>query len=221
MQVQVFNPAQVIAGRRTCMAELALGVFVPGFSMTFSRNEEIFGEEEAAEFVYKVLSGVVRTTRLLDDGRRQIVAFHMPGDVFGLEVGPTHRFSAEAVGCCELALVRRTVLDKTTQNDPAAWRAVWTLTALDLERMQDHMVLLGRKTAAEKVEAFLADMSARAPASDGVELPMSRTDIADYLGLTIETVSRILSQMEREHRIARATSRHVVLCDRRLLQAAA
>ncbi len=202
-------------------APFAAGVHAPGFCMTFSRNEEIFGEDEQAEFAYKVVSGVVRTLRFLDDGRRLIVGFHMPGEVFGMELCETHRTSAEAVGCCEVMLVRRVALQKAAAIDPAVGAGLWALTDQHLQRTQSHMMLLGRRTAAERVEAFLADMAERAPACDGVDLPMSRTDIADYLGLTIETVSRILSQMEREHRINRATSRHVVLCDRRLLQAAA
>ncbi|MDG2520257.1 helix-turn-helix domain-containing protein [Caulobacter segnis] len=202
-------------------ALFAAGVDVAGFCMTFSRNEEIFGEDEPAEFAYKVVSGVVRTLRFLDDGRRLVVGFHMPGEVFGMELCPTHRTSAEAVGACEVMLVRRVALQKAAACDPAVGAGLWALTDQHLQCTQAHMMLLGRRTAAERVEAFLADMAERAPACDGVDLPMSRTDIADYLGLTIETVSRILSQMERENRINRATSRHVVLCDRRLLQAAA
>ena len=205
-------PATGAMGSRD--VQVLAGLNLPGFVMSFSRNEELFGEEEPADFVYRVISGAVRTTRLLSDGRRQVAAFHLPGDVFGLELGEAHRFSAEAVADCEIALIRRSAVERLAEWDGAAARRLWRLTARDLEQLQDHMVLLGRKSAVERVAAFLLEMAERAPAGDGLDLPMSRTDIADYLGLTIETVSRTLTQLERDGMIALPTSRHIVLHDR-------
>ena len=92
--------------------EISPHLALPGFVMGFAQNEEIFGEEEETAFVYKVVSGAVRTTRLLSDGRRQIGAFYMAGEVFGLEAGPAHRFSAEAIAPSEIALIRRSALEQ-------------------------------------------------------------------------------------------------------------
>ncbi|MGH7024126.1 MAG: helix-turn-helix domain-containing protein [Caulobacteraceae bacterium] len=192
------------------LIEIANGLALPGFVMTFDPNEEIFGEEEPADFVYKVVSGAVRTTRLLSDGRRQIGAFHMAGDVFGLEAGETHRFSAEAIAPSEIALVRRVALDRAADRDTAAARELWALTSRELEDLQDHMLLLGRKNAAERVGSFLLKL-ARRGASAIIELPMSRGDIADHLGLTLETVSRTLSQFARQQTISLPSARQVVV----------
>jgi len=204
---------------RNMLIEIAPGVSLPCFTMTFSANEEIFGEEEEADFVYKVVSGAVRTTRLMSDGRRQIGAFYMPGDVFGLECGDIHRFSAEAVANCEIALVRRPALERLAQYDVAAARQLWSLTSHELGDLQDHMLLLGRKNAAERVGSFLVKLAKRGH-SMVVELPMTRCDIADHLGLTLETVSRTLNQMARDHAIALPSARRVVLRDLDALSAA-
>jgi CRP/FNR family nitrogen fixation transcriptional regulator len=194
------------------LIEIAADLALPGFAMNFDPNEEIFGEEEPADFVYKVISGAVRTTRLLSDGRRQIGAFRLPGDVFGLECGEVHRCSAEAVAPSEIALVRRTALERAAERDSGAARGLWSLTSHELEDLKDHMLLLGRKNAAERVGSFLLKLAARA-SSAIVELPMSRGDIADYLGLTLETVSRTLSQLVRDQTISLPSARRVVLRD--------
>ena len=201
----------VQAGKRV---QLAPGLDIAGFTLRFDRNEEIFGEEEEADFVYKVISGAVRDVRILSDGRRQIGAFHLPGEVFGLECGKTHAYSAEAVIDSEIALVRRSALDKAAECSGGAGRKLWDITARDLQRLQDHMLLLGRKSAMERVASFLMRMASRGGEGNVADLPMSRSDIADYLGLTIETVSRTLTQMVRDHLIVMATSRHILLADR-------
>jgi CRP/FNR family nitrogen fixation transcriptional regulator len=200
-------PVVVAAGREI---EIAQDLNLPGFIMGFAPNEEIFGEEEPTDFVYKVISGAVRTTRFLSDGRRQIDGFHLSGDVFGLERGEAHRFSAEAIGECEVALVRRKAVERAAESDVAAARRLWSLAADNLEQLQDHMLLLSRKNAAERVGAFLLELSARANCRM-VDLPMSRGDIADYLGLTLETVSRTFSQFAREGLIELPTPRRVVI----------
>jgi len=187
--------------------------------MGFARNEEIFGEEEPADFVYKVASGAVRTTRFLCDGRRQIEAFHLPGDVFGLERGEVHRFSAEALTNCQIMVIRRSALDRAVERDCAAARELWVLTSQDLERIQEHMLVLSRKNAAERVASFLLKLADRR-GSDAVELPMSRGDIADHLGLTIETVSRTMTQFERDQVIALPNTRQAILKNRAALLAA-
>lgn len=200
---------------------LAPGLDMPGFIMSFEQDEEIFGEGEAADFVYKVISGVVRTHRLLDDGRRQICGFHFPGDVFGLELDQTHSATAEAVGGCEIALVRRAALDRSAAASAGAARELWRLASRNVQRLQRHLVVLGRKTAVERVVTFLLALAERG-GGNKVGIPMSRVDIADYLGLTIETVSRTLSQLERDAAITLSNAREIVLEDRsRLDQLAA
>ncbi len=200
--------AQTGSPRTPNIVNLTPRLALAAFEMTFSTNEEIFAEEETADFVYKVISGAVRTTRLLSDGRRQIVDFHLEGDVFGLELGSTHRFSAEAIGETRLALVRRSVLLRAVDEDRSAARELWMLTSRELEGLQDHMLLLGRKSASERVASFLLRLSGHAK-SDNIDLPMSRGDIADHLGLTLETVSRTLSQFSRDGLIELPSARRV------------
>ena len=214
LQAQVGSAPHAVGGQTGKSIELAPGVALAGFTMRFERNEEVFAEEEEADFVYKVISGAVRDVRVLSDGRRQIGAFHLAGDVFGLECGETHLYSAEAVVDSEVALVRRSVLDRAAEADGAAARKLWGLTALDLQTLQDHMLLLGRKTALERVACFLMRLSSRSLSGAALDLPMSRSDIADYLGLTIETVSRTFTQLERDGAISIPTSRHILLHDR-------
>lgn len=165
-----------------------------GVRMTFAKDEEICAQDEEARVIYRIVSGVVRTTRLLSDGRRQIGDFYHSGDLFGLEAGPRHRYSAEALCDCVVQAVKRTALHAQGQ-DAALDRAIWDATRRELERAHDHVLLLGRKTACEKVATFLMDLAQRGP-EEKVELPMGRQDIADYLGLTIETVSRTLTQLQ-------------------------
>lgn len=186
---------------------------LPATVMTYGRNEEIYGEGEPAEFVYKVVQGAVRTARYLEDGRRQVGAFYLPGDILGVETGGLHRFSAEAVERTELLIIKRSALEKAVSEDPRAARQLWALTSAQLEQMQDQLLLLGRKSALERVAAFLLEMSRRKPVKGAIDLPMSRNDIADYLGLTIETVSRTFTQLERARAIALLSSRRIILND--------
>ena len=185
----------------------------------FARGEEVFAEGDAGTFFYKVVSGTVRTGKLLTDGRRQIDAFHLAGDVFGLESGDCHRFTAEAVDDVVVIAYRRSRFASLVHDDPTFGELLMASMLTSLDRAHDHMVLLGRKTALEKVVSFLLDMARRRPGADKVVLPMQRTDIADHLGLTIETVSRTLTQMVRDGliRLAKA-GRTVILVDKVRLQ---
>ena len=187
-----------------------------GAPMPFTRNAEIYGENEPAEYLYKVVTGSVRTYKVLNDGRRQIGAFYLPGDVFGLEVGDEHTFSAEAVVDSKVLVIKRSALVSLAERDNEVARQLWTMTAGELQRVQDHILLL-IKTAQERVAGFLLEMAARGAAGNEIELPMSRQDIADYLGLTIETVSRTLTQLENSAAIAVPTSRRIVLRNRAAL----
>ncbi|KQY29959.1 Crp/Fnr family transcriptional regulator [Caulobacter sp. Root1455] len=168
-----------------------------GGVLRFAVGEEIYAQEEEADLIYRVVSGAVRATRLLSDGRRQISDFYFPGDLFGLEIGLVHRAAAEALGDVEVLVVKRRALKLLGEDGVQLERMIWQATGEHLERAHDHMLLLGRKSACEKVACFLSDISDRCAAPWAV-LPMSRQDIADYLGLTIETVSRMVTQLQQE-----------------------
>jgi CRP/FNR family transcriptional regulator, nitrogen fixation regulation protein len=181
-----------------------------GSQMKFGPNAEIFGEGEPAEYVYKVVKGAVRTCKILSDGRRQIGGFYLPGDIFGLEIGKEHQFSADAINGVTVLVVRRSAIVSLAERDCDAARELWSFTGRELKRVQEHILLLV-KSAQQRVASFLLEMSKRLAATDAIELPMSRQDIADYLGLTIETVSRTMTQLVSEQAIGLPTSRRVVL----------
>lgn len=185
----------------------------------FAKGTEVFGEGNPSTFFYKVVSGTVRTVKLLSDGRRQIDAFHVPGDWFGLENGQNHRVTAEAVDQVLVIAYRRGDLGSLLKTDPALIEALMASTLVNLDRAHEHMVLLGRKTALERMASFLLELAARMDVSDRLRLPMQRSDIADHLGLTIETVSRTVMQMVRADLIKLDDGgRTIVLANRKGLE---
>lgn len=181
-----------------------------GFIISYPPDAEIYGEEEQAEYFYTVVNGSVRTYKTLKNGRRQIAAFYVPGDVFGLETRGEHTLSADAVAESSLLLINRSALVALAEQDKDAAGRLWTLTAAELRRVQDHIRLFALP-ARERVAGFLVEMAQRLSANDEVELPMARQDIADYLGLTVETVSRSFTQLERLDAITVQTSRRILL----------
>jgi CRP/FNR family nitrogen fixation transcriptional regulator len=188
-------------------------VELTGVVMPFDRNVEVYGEAEPADYLYKVISGTVRTYKVLNDGRRQIGAFYLPGDIFGLETGLVHAFSAEAISPAKVMVIRRNTVAALAACDNSVAQQLLAMTGRELARAQGHLMLL-IMTAQERVAGFLLEMAERAQKSNEIELPMSRQDIADYLGLTIETVSRTLTQLENSAAIALPTSRRIVLRNR-------
>jgi CRP/FNR family transcriptional regulator, nitrogen fixation regulation protein len=181
---------------------------------SYKKDEEIYGEDEPAEYVYQVISGAVRSYKLLSDGRRQIGAFHLPGDVFGLESGASHRLAAEAIIDTTVRLVKRSSLEKAAGVDVQLARKLWAITAGELRHAEDHMLLLGRKTATERVATFLLEMDRRLTVAGMMALPMCRRDIGDYLGLTLETVSRTLSQLHTQGVLGFSGARQIQLRNR-------
>lgn len=163
--------------------------------LTFRRGEEIYAQDEDADLIYRVVGGSVRTTHLQADGRRQVGDFYYEGDVIGVEVGATHRFSAEALTGCDMLALRRS--GSAAYEPGRVERMIWAATASELQRAQSHMLLLGRATACERVARFLMDIANRFR-GEFVTLPMSRQDMADYLGLTIETISRMLGRLQAD-----------------------
>ena len=204
-------------GIQTGLHSPADAIDLMGAPVAYPRNGEIYGEGEPADYLYKVVSGAVRTYKVLEDGRRQIGAFYLPGDIFGLEMGDEHAFSAEAISETQVLLTKRSAVISQAARDSEMARQLWALTAGELQRMQNHVLLL-IKTAQERVAGFLLEMAERVQSTEAVELPMTRQDIADYLGLTIETVSRTLTQLQNTAAIALPTSRRIVLCNRAVLK---
>jgi CRP/FNR family transcriptional regulator, nitrogen fixation regulation protein len=188
-----------------------------GACMSFAANSEIYGENEPADYLYKVVSGTVRTYKVLVDGRRQIGAFYLPGDIFGLETADEHTFSAEAITDCKIIVIKRSTVMGLAARDNEIARQMWALTARELQRVQEHSLVL-IKSAEERVAGFLLEMADRMPSGGAVELPMSRQDIADYLGLTIETVSRTLKILEDAATIEVAKRRRILLRNRSALR---
>jgi len=192
---------------------LAQAMQMMGAVMSFPRNSEIFGENEPADYVYRVISGSVRTYKILNDGRRQVGGFYLAGDIFGLEFAEEHTFSAEAVSDAKVVVVKRSAISTLSSRDPAIGGELFALTGRELRQAQGHVLLLV-KSAQERVASFLLEMAERTGSGNIVELPMSRQDIADYLGLTIETVSRTLTGLESAAAIEVPTSRRIVLRNR-------
>ncbi|MDC7786049.1 helix-turn-helix domain-containing protein [Rhodoplanes sp. TEM] len=193
------------------------GLDALGVRMAFARNAEIFGEGEPTSYVYKVVAGAARTYKVLDDGRRQISSFYLPGEVFGLEATETHHCSAEAVTRSVLLVIKRSALVSHAEAEHRTAHMLWALTARELQQVRTHMLVLIR-SAQERVACFLLEMADRMGVTDQIELPMSRQDIADYLGLTIETISRTLTQLEGTGAIAVPTCRRILLRDRKALK---
>jgi CRP/FNR family nitrogen fixation transcriptional regulator len=187
--------------------------------ISYARDEEIYGEGEPSEYLYCVRRGAVRTFKLLRDGRRQIDAFHLPGEYFGLSASQAHRLTAEAVIDSKAVIVKRRVLEARARQEAEIACAMWRLAADDLRNAQDHMLLLGRKNAKERVVAFLLDMDRRLTVAGVMALPMCRRDIGDYLGLTLETVSRSLSALAEAGALSFNGSRQIMLNNRARLQA--
>ena len=166
-----------------------------GVRMQFAADEEIYGQEEAADLIYLVAKGVVRTSRLLRDGRRQIGDFYYPGDILGVEAGDTHGFAADALTDTTLIVAKRSAVHHCGDDRERLERLISAATARELARAQEHLLVLGRRSACEKVASFLLAVAQRVQ-GDLTPLAMSRQDMADYLGLTIETVSRMLTQLQ-------------------------
>lgn len=182
-----------------------------GTPFSYAREEEIYGEDEEAEFVYQLIDGAVRTHKVLNDGRRQITGFHLPGELLGFEREDRHRHTAEALTDMRMLIFRRRQIERLATANADVACQLWSIAANRLHYAQDHMLLLGRRSALERVVSFLMEIDARLGATGTFILPMSRRDIADYLGLTIETVSRVITQLEDEGALLRAGGRQISL----------
>ncbi|WP_454630108.1 helix-turn-helix domain-containing protein [Bradyrhizobium cenepequi] len=162
----------------------------------------VFAQATMATSFFSVLEGVLRLYKLLPDGRRQIIGFALPGDFVGLAGSPQYEFSADAIGAVVFCQFSRASFARFAENRPRFLRRINELAGRELTRAQEHMVLLGRRSAEEKVASFLVGWRDRLAeighVGEVLPLPMGRLDIADYLGLTIETVSRTFTKLERD-----------------------
>ena len=191
-------------------------------------GETIFFEGETATHVYNLISGAVRLSKLLSDGRRQIAGFLFPGDFLGITMEDEHAFTAEAIIPSKFCQFSRARFDTFIDTHPHLERRLYAIAAHELAAARQQVVLLGRKTAAERVASFLLMLDARRSPScrgavpdDDITLPMSRSDIADYLGLRIETISRELSVLKASRLIRLTSVQSVRVVDRdRLVQLA-
>ena len=190
-----------------------------GTRHSFQRDVEVYAEGDAADCWFKVVSGVVRICKFLSDGRRHIAEFYFAGECFGFDATAERHFSAEAVTGAVVMRYPRRGTERLMQEMPALAREFGQMTLRGLATAQSHMLLLGRMTASERVASFLLDMAERRGAGRALELAMSRTDIADYLGLTIETVCRVLSAFKQAGTIAILQPQRVEFRDRAALEA--
>jgi CRP/FNR family nitrogen fixation transcriptional regulator len=187
---------------------------------SYVSGQEIHGQGEWADRIYEVVRGAVRSYKTLSDGRRQVCAFHLHDDIFGLEDRPTYRFTAEAIVDTTVRVIRRQTLEYVAATDVEVTHNLLSITTKNLEHAENQLMLLGRKNSLEKVAAFLLEMDRRLSGTGVLALPMSRRDIADYLGLTLETVSRELSKLRASGilKFAETSQRQIMLEDRQKLQ---
>ncbi len=186
-----------------------------GSKIRYSRGETIFNEGDPADYAYSVASGAVRLCKHTADGRRQIAQFLLPGDFFSFMAMDEHSFTAEAADDTVVICYPRRQIERMTDERPCLRRFFGSLLARRVKEVQNHLVTLGRQTAKEKVASFLVMLVERAGAEDEsrIDLPMSRQDIADFLGLTIETVCRMLTSMKRSRLIDLPNTHELIICD--------
>jgi CRP-like cAMP-binding protein len=189
----------------------------------FATGAHVFREGDPASHIYEVQSGILRLTRVLENGRRQVIAFALTGDIVGFPNGNLHHTDCDAIGPCEVILHRREALEKGEGN-PETHRRLLGAALREIAAMQDHFMMLARKSATEKVASFLMVLSERIGIRRGgvsvIELKMKRADIADFLGLTIETVSRTFTQLRSSGIISLPSAQSIVVLDpNRLAQA--
>lgn len=186
-----------------------------GMRATVARDDVLFNEGDEARSCYKIVSGAIRVVKIMADGRRCVVDFFLPGDVVGLDAAGTYEFTAEAIVDSELVRYPRPRLDATMEDNPQAGRRLLEMTFRRLAAAQSQMLLLGRMNAMERIASFLLNLERRQGRAKAgtrvVRLDMNRMDIADHLGLTLETVSRMLNQFKRQGIIDLPHPQHVCI----------
>lgn len=193
-------------------------ISVIGRSRSVRAGAIIFSQGDPAVSLYALKKGAVRRYRINEGGRRQVADFHFDGDLFALEDGPAHMFSAEAMSACTLIEIRRSALDALASTDIAVSEALRAAGLARMRALQAHVARMGHRSAIERVAAFLGDLAART-SRETIDLMVTRQDIADYLGLSLETVSRMISHLQAERVISLTSYRRMRICDRQALLA--
>jgi CRP/FNR family transcriptional regulator, nitrogen fixation regulation protein len=188
-----------------------------GSEKLLSRGETVFRKGQSAAAIYKVESGCIKTYSKPSHGRQMVIAFYFAGDYFGLELRKKHIISAEAITPSMILVIRRKALTSRAANDTALAKYMLAITNVELQRAQNHSLLL-RDSAHDRVANFLFEMKQRNRRKE-VILLMSRQEIADYLNLTIETVSRALKRLKKKSAISHLTWRRVTVHLRKRLAA--
>jgi CRP/FNR family transcriptional regulator, nitrogen fixation regulation protein len=186
-------------------------------------NEVIYHNQEQAQYWYRVVSGAARKCSLMMDGRRQIVDFLLPEDVFGFGARDLHHFSTEAVTPgTTIARYPRSAAEQLAESDPQVSRWVRQKAFQSISRLQARTLIVGHTSALARVSAFLLEWMDRCnqPTGTTIILPMSRYDIADYLAMAVETVSRVLTLLRKQNVIVFCSTRRFRICDRRALELA-
>lgn len=175
-----------------------------GSTVRVEREHEVYAQGDPTESCWRVVSGCVRTVKLMEDGRRAVGEFLVAGDYFGFDDIGTHDLAAEAVNDAVLRRYPRRMVESLAERHPGLAQRLRSMALTNLRTAHERALSLGRKTAVERIAAFVLEMERRSPAHDGpvLELPMCRTDIADHLGLTVETVCRTLAYLKRESLLA-------------------
>ncbi len=226
MHVQAVSNAAVRIDRADSAVCRGLGRQATGHLMAISTlqhkapGETLFVEGDEADNIYEVVRGMLRLYKLLPDGRRLITGFLSAGNLLGLALEGVCVYTAEAVTEVTLCRYKRTAFERLIDEVPGFAKRLLTVTSHELRAAQDQMLLLGRKSATEKVASFLLLMAERL-SDDGVgevDIPMTRSDIADYLGLTIETVSRTLTRLKQDGLIALPTPARIEIRNRDQLE---
>jgi CRP/FNR family transcriptional regulator len=185
-----------------------------GRNVAMKRDQTVFWEGDPANSYYRVVSGAVRICKLMPDGRRQVTDFFTSGDMIVLDFAEKYGVTAEAVTDCVVRQYPRTAILGLLNSDPRLSRQMLTLACRRLISAQHQMMTLGRKRAEERLATFLLGLAERQPRRGArIELPMSRADIADYLGLTVETVSRELTKLRQQDVITLPNTHSVTIID--------
>lgn len=190
-------------------------------SMPCRCGQEICGQGLPAECWYRLVSGAARRFVLRSDGRRQIVDLLLPGDFFGFALGAEYDYTVEAIVTdTVVAAYQRRRAEDLADKDPQLSREIREVAFEALARMQSQLLIIGRITALEKVGSFIIEMSNRLSEgqADRVTLPVSRYDIADYLAVSVETVSRALTDLKRRGLIGLSGTRNVRIVNRNALE---
>lgn len=217
-------PVRPITICRGLDAPTLSGMRLLGTMQRLRPEQSVFHEGDPAKRVFMVTQGALKLYTLLADGRRQVTGFMFPGDFLGMSVDEEYAFTVEALEDTELYWFTREAFDRFLSEHPQVERELYRLAAHELAEAQRQMVLLGRKSAAERLASFFMSLLVRAERASGApatsfDLPMTRVDIADYLGLTKETVSRMLADLRGRGLIRLQAQNRVEVLDRNRLRA--